>query len=59
MASGFALLSVGDDTVGERASPLICLKGGVRTRMRDDRIQTCRSKLDSDQVNDKVGGTGW
>jgi len=30
MASGFALLSVGDVTVGERAPPLICLKGGVQ-----------------------------
>ena len=27
--------------------------------MRDDRIQACRSKLDLDQVNDKVGGTRW
>jgi len=59
MASDLRFFSVWDVTMGERAPPLICLEGGVRTRMRGDRIQTCRSKLDLDQVSDKVGGTGW
>jgi hypothetical protein len=42
-----------------RASTWVCLNGGnVRKRVKGNRIQTCRSELDSDQTN-KVKGTGW
>lgn len=44
---------------GGTCAALDMFEGGVRTRTRGDRIRTCRSKLDLDQVNDKVGGTRW
>jgi hypothetical protein len=57
---GCALLSVGGCGSGETCAALDMFgRGWVRTRMRGDRIQTCRSKLDSDQINGKVGGTEW
>ena len=55
MASGCALLSVGRCDGGGTCATLTRPKDDVRTRMRGDRIQTCRWEMDSDQVNDKVG----